>query len=291
MQVKMKLKRENETVDRPAWRCPDPLLLFCVSLCTITLACASPTQEVYPGTLSRVGLLPVEVTRTITLYEAGFGEGFGRFSLDPVEMGTSNTAGDIILMAIWLLSIPVGVVGGIVEERRAPSPEERDRIRAIVEPVLPEFDLGKVVRGKIAAELRGLVDATARELIDRRRYPVDRVLEVGSLEEARDEDLTMLFEVRIEQIVVNSPWDENPQGQIVLDTVARLLDPRTGEEQVRRSLHNTLAGDPLDWSLLEAGEVERFAERLTEAFQYAGRSLGGEIVREFWGWNRDESVR
>ena len=71
-------------------------------------------------------------------------------------------------------------------------------------------------------------------------------------------------------------------GEIVLETVARLLDPQTGEEKARHTLSNSHAGPPLDWSLLEAGEVETFAQRLTEAFDAAGKSLAEEIVEEVW---------
>lgn len=264
-------------------RRPDAFLLFCVSACAILLACASPPPRAHGWTLSKVGLLPVEVTRTVTFYEAGFKEGFERLYFNPVEMGTSNSPGDIILMAIWLLSIPVGLVSGVVEEGRGPSPEEMERIRAVVDPVLPEFDLARVVRGEIAGELLDLVNATSREAIGRARSKVERVVGVSSLEQARKEDLTMLLEVRIERIVVNSPWEENPMGQIRLETVVRVIGPQTGVEIAQYALSNPRAGSPLDWSLLEAGEVGPFAQRLTEAFEIAGTSLAEAIVEEVWG--------
>lgn len=277
------MKDRSKTFEgRPVRRRSDRLVRFCALACTITLACALPTPRVHPRTLSRVGLLPVEVTHTTTFYEAGFKEGFATLYLDPAKMGTSNTAGDIILLAIWLLSIPVGIVGGVVEERRGPSDEEIERIRAVADPVLPEFDLAGIVRRETTAELLGMLEATPDELIERARHPVDRVLQVSSLEDALDEDLTMLLEVRIERIILNSPWEENPSGQIVLETVVRLLDPQTGEEKNRHTLSNPGAGPPLDWSLLESGEVGLFAQHLTEALDAAGTSLAAEIVEVVW---------
>ena len=93
----------------------------------------------------------------------------------------------------------------------------------------------------------------------------------------------MLLEVRIERIVVNSPWEENPMGQIRLETVVRVIGPQTGVEIAQYALSNPRAGSPLDWSLLEAGEVGPFAQRLTEAFEIAGTSLAEAIVEEVWG--------
>jgi hypothetical protein len=245
-----------------------------VIMCGLLAACVSP------GTPSRmrVGLLPVRVPEAPTIYNPGFKEGFDRLYLDPVEMGTSNTAGDIILLAIWLLSIPVGIVGGIVEDLDDPSPEEIERVAAFLAPRVPEFDLGPVVREAILERLAGIRDGVA----DGSMRPVHQVVSVESRSEASGQKLHVVLEVEIQSINVSSPWDENPGGPIVLDAVARLLDPESGAELFQHRGSNEAVGVPLDWEVLENGDIEGFALALTNDLRVAAESLAAEIVKAYW---------
>ena len=245
-----------------------------VIMCVLLAACGNPKMPVRV----EVGLLPIRVPDAPTIYNPGFKAGFDRLYLDPVEMGTSNTAGDIVLLAIWLLSIPVGIVGGVVEDLDDPSPEEIERVAAFVKPRVPIFDLGAVVYEEITERLEDIRDRVSGEST----YPVNRVVSVASRSDASDQNLNVLLEVEIESISVSSPWDKNPDGPIVLDAVARLLDPESGAELFRYRRSNEVVGEPLDWEVLDNGDIEGFALTLTNDLRVAAESLAAEIVKAYW---------
>lgn len=162
-----------------------------VIMCVLLAACEIPRMPLRV----EVGLLPIRVPDAPTIYNPGFKAGFDRLYLDPVEMGTSNTAGDIVLLAIWLLSIPVG----IVEDLDDPSPEEIERVAAFVKPRVPIFDLGAVLYEEITERLEDIRDEVSGEST----YPVNRVVSVASRSEASGKKLNVLLEAEIESISVS----------------------------------------------------------------------------------------
>lgn len=230
---------------------------------------------------ARIGLLPVLSPKDQTIYRQGFREGFNRLYLDPVKMGSSNTPGDIILLGAWILSIPVGVIGGIAEDMDDPSPEAVERFAAALRKRVPEFDLASVVREEISERLEGLQET----LLSDSPPPVESVVPLASGDEASDEDLDVLLEVEIEKIVISGGWDENPEGPIVLYATARLLDPGDSHALRQNPLQASSSGS-LDWEVLEDGDVEGFGLALTNELQVAAERLADDIVNTYWTYGR-----
>ena len=265
-------------MERPA--SVDRTLTVVVALvCALLAACASP--RVPPRVLARVGVLPVEPPAAITIYEdPGFGEGFERLYLDPQALGTSNSPGDIVLMAIWLLSIPAGVLSGLGEVLSGPSPEELERLASLIRPAVPELELGDVVHQEIVTGLQALAgDGPASS---GQMHFVDQVESLATLSEAPGRGLESLLEVEIEQVIVSGPRKLHSSGAVVLEARARLLDPEKGRVLARCSVSIGFGRRPFDWDQLERGDVEGFAVVLAEHFEEAAERLAAEIVRSFW---------
>jgi len=126
-------------------------------LLALVLSCADapiqPRYELPP--LGRVGILPVEIPASISIHPPGFVEGFERWSLLDNPPESSNTAADVVLLAVFLLSILTGIIGGVVVEARRPTGLEIAECTRNLGDLCQRIDLAKVTRDAIAEAIEG----------------------------------------------------------------------------------------------------------------------------------------
>jgi hypothetical protein len=226
--------------------------------------------------------MPVLGPGSLTIYNPGFSEGFDRWSLLDDDIESSHSVGDAVILAVVMLSVVTGLVGGVVEELDEPPKGQLAEALSAVRESGAHVDIAEILRKEIVKELRrvaeGVPDASYRFV--ERVESIDQ--DFASYFDYRDYRVGLL-EVRIEQIVVSPHWVRQPLAPILLTASARLRLLHSGKVITRSSLSGGNAWYPPDWLALNAGDTDRFSKSIENALEASAKSLAFVIVGSFWG--------
>lgn len=264
----------NEVAGGPTDSIITPGKMLAAIGCALLVGCTNPPTH--------VGVMPVQGPGSLTIYNPGFSEGFGRWSLVDKEIESSNSPGDFFILAAVVLSMIPGVVGGIVEEIDEPPKGKLAEALSAVRESGPQVDLAEILRKEIVEELRRVSAA----LPDAPYHFIERVESIDQNPEAYFDPLDSrvgLLEVEITQIVVSPHWARQPLAPITLTASARIRFPRSGEGLAHQSLSGGDRWYSVDWPALNAGDTDRFSRSIEAALEASAKSLAAVIVESFWG--------
>jgi hypothetical protein len=272
------VSKMNDVAATPIDSITTPSKMLVAIGCALFVACATPPTPV------NVGVMPVLGPGSLTIYDpAGFSEGFSRWSLVDNEIESSHSAADGLILAVVLLSVVTGLVGGVVEEIDRPSRGELAEARSAARERSARVDLAEILREEIVKELRR-VSAAFPDVPYR---PIERVESIDQDLESYfdDQDYRVgLLEVEIEQIVVSPRWAKQPLAPIRLTASARLRLVHSGGVITRSSLTAASAGSySKNWRGLARRDPDGFSQSTQTALEATAKSLAFVIVESFWG--------